>query len=249
MASLSSPITHFSASPANPITQHVFPSSPWSTPPPFFLTLLLLSFSSVWEGIAFKNTLFPCPALVSVPLLLPFPGSAVDVCSSAASVPSPEPPCRCLWRRQSWQREGSKMLGWNLGHVGSSPERGMVEDLQDHHIPQVKMGITMKYCTDSLKNNFWLLIEDFCGDIITNMWPFKSSVAMQFFPKLDHLPLVCNAVAHSWTCEHRAVTQWICKKSVYFKFHARSHTRSVKHNPLPKLPTEEPHQQATCTVI
>lgn len=124
--------------PANPITQHVFlllfPSlpcylaAPLICPPPplFFLTLLPVSLSSVWDGIGVKNTPLPCPIPVSVPVLAPFPGSAVDFCRGAASVLSPALACRCLWRRHSWQREGSKMLGWNLGHMGSSPERGMV---------------------------------------------------------------------------------------------------------------------------
>lgn len=85
-----------------------------------FLTLLLVSLSSAWDGIGVNNTPLPNTIPLSVPV------SVVDFCCGAASLLSPAPACRCLWRRQSWQREGSNMLGWNLGQMGSSLETGIV---------------------------------------------------------------------------------------------------------------------------
>lgn len=89
-----------------------------------FRTLLLVSLSSAWDGIGVNNTPLPSMIPLSVPVSVPV--SAVDFCCGAASLLSPAPACRCLWRRQSWQREGSKMLGWNLGQMGSSLETGIV---------------------------------------------------------------------------------------------------------------------------
>lgn len=89
---------------------------------PACLTLLLMSLSSAWEEIGVNAS----PFLDPIPVLAPAPDSAADICCCVTSVLSPAPACRCLWRRQSWQREGSKILGWNLGQMGSSPERAMV---------------------------------------------------------------------------------------------------------------------------
>lgn len=143
-----------SSAPANPITRHIFCSCshlyPVTEPlcsspslflsgPLIFLTLLLVFLSSAWDGIGVNSTPLPDP----VPVLAPVPVSAVDFCCGAGSALSPAPACRCLWRRQSWQREGSKMLGWNLGQMGSSPERGMLspegEPAQSSH-PAEKTG-------------------------------------------------------------------------------------------------------------
>lgn len=101
---------------------------PRSRPFFFFLTLLLVSLSSAWDKIGVSNAplLGPIPLPIPLPETAPVPVSAVDFFCGAPSAFSPAPACRCLWRKQSWQREGSKMLGWNLGQMGSSPQRAMV---------------------------------------------------------------------------------------------------------------------------
>ncbi len=159
-----------SSGPANPITQHLFYSCSHVYPvtlllcsspslflsgPLSFLTLLLVSLSSARDGIGVNNTPLPDPIPVPNPVSAPIPVSAVDFCCGAASALSPAPACRCLWRRQSWQREGSKMLGWNLGQMGSSPERGMVspegEPARSSH-PAEKTGKQQKACKEQDHN-------------------------------------------------------------------------------------------------
>lgn len=63
-----------------------------------------------------------CPGFTSAAATGMPASGGVGLTRGAEGVPA----CRCFCRRQSWQREESKMLGWNLGQMRSSPDSGMV---------------------------------------------------------------------------------------------------------------------------
>lgn len=113
-----------------------------------FPTLLLVSLSSSWDEIGVRAPLTG-PAPESVWVFAAFSGSAGRLCCGVGSALSLAPECRCFWRKQSWQREGSKMLGWNFGHIGSSPVGDMLGSSGSSHpvtvhsaglFPRVKSG-------------------------------------------------------------------------------------------------------------
>lgn len=107
----SDPITRSTAYTPAPVTQLLCCTLPVCCL--LFLTLLLVSFSSPWDETVVKAT--------RLSFTLPPPVSAKRIFSNVSvegfcprsdpSGVSPEPECRWRWRRQSWQRRGSKMLG------------------------------------------------------------------------------------------------------------------------------------------
>lgn len=128
----------------------------------FLPTLLLVSLSSSWDGIGVRATPTTRPTPESVWVFAAFAGSAGDICCGVALALSLAPECRCFWRRQSWQREGSKMLGWNLGHVGSSPVGSMLGSSLPSYPVSVHSASLFHQVTMTQFNPNWCIIFLLC---------------------------------------------------------------------------------------